>query len=327
MKLTKKIGASVLALVLTLPGITTYAATKEDKSIKLTNKNGIEITNKDFKRLESLGFTSDDINGMDMEEYNLNKGLSGDIVSSSTKYYEVTENFNGSSTSVELDKTTYDKKVIEKKKEIQAKQDALQQSGDVATLNPDSSSTSYKTMTTEIISLGSRKFRLKNSVTWSTLPSTRSYDVIGEAWNPSQYVGNKGTEYAKQNWTSYSYDTSSTTSQSSTYGAGHDYWEYSNAGYGTKMNLPDNNVIYNRDGSVSGSYVKSLSSYSYNTVEEVNPGTQSRIDAYGRYAHANTTVDVKFGFSVTLTGVGISISLVSTSSFDYQYNTQATLYY
>lgn len=302
----------------------THASTKTEDKIKLINTYGIEITNKDFKRLESLGFSSNDISEMDLQEYNLNKGLKGSEVSSNSKYYEVTLNLDGTSDTVELNKTDYNAKVDKKKKEIAAKKVALQSSGVTTFANPDTGSTSYKTMTTDIISLGSKKYRVKNSVTWSTMPSTRSYDVIGVAWNNSQFAGNKGTEYAKQNWTQYSYDTGSNSSQSATYSAGHSYWEYAPTGYGTKMNLPDDNITYNRDGSVSGTEVKSLSSYSYNTVEDL--GSSTRIDAYGIYAHANTTVDVKFGFSVTLTGVGISVTNVSTSSFDYQNNTQATLY-
>jgi hypothetical protein len=298
------------------------AATNNDDNIKFTNKNGIEITNKDFKRLEDLCFTEEDIYNMNLEEYNLNKGLNGVEVSSSSKYYEVTENNDGTSTSVELDKKDYNVKVAKKKKEQEQKQKNLSV---VPTLNPDSTSTSYKTMTTQVISMGSRLYRMKNSVTWSTMPSTRSYDVNGVAWNSSQFVGNKGTEYATQNWTEYSYDTGSTTSKSATYGPGNSYWSYAPAGYGTKMNLPNDNWSVTRIGDITGTEVRSLSSYAYCTVQELNYNTQSRIDAYGRYAHANTTVDVKFGFSISLSGVGISVSLVPSSSFDYQYNTQATM--
>ncbi|MFP3442825.1 hypothetical protein R0K18_34325, partial [Pantoea sp. SIMBA_133] len=74
--------------------------------------------------------------------------------------------------------------------------------GQISTLtHSDKTYTSYKTMTTTIITLSNRNWRLKTHVYWDRIPKTRSYDVIGTGINHNEFVGNRGTEYGKQFWT------------------------------------------------------------------------------------------------------------------------------
>lgn len=67
----------------------TYASTGSDT--KFVNSNDIAITNDDYKRLTSLGFSYDQILSMTDVEYNLNKGISGSTISTSTEYIKVIE--------------------------------------------------------------------------------------------------------------------------------------------------------------------------------------------------------------------------------------------
>ncbi|MGC4379411.1 hypothetical protein WD019_21260 [Fictibacillus sp. Mic-4] len=324
-KLLKFVALSSL-LGFTLLFSSSFAHAESNGNEKYVNNNGVEITQQDFKRLQNLGFSEDEIQQMDADEFNNNKDLTGVEISSDTKYYEVSEksesqNFSKQKVTnvVELSKAEYYKRVKEKKKQ----QD---NPGTVAYANPDTGSTSYKTMTTQIISLGSREYRIKNSVQWDVLPKTRSYDVIGAAVNSSQFAPNKGTEYAKQYWSKVDYTNHTSYSDSATYSSSSDHWEYSSSGYGLKMNLPNDNWSITGGGTLIGTKVTDIHMYAYYTVEELKYGTQDRIDAYGRYAHAEENISFSFGASMTLGGIGISFSGVSSESFSVQRNTQATLY-
>ncbi|WP_096272557.1 hypothetical protein [Paucisalibacillus globulus] len=62
-----------------------------EESIKLTNSNGIQINEVEYERLINLGFTAKEIKSMEVEEFELNKDLDGQVASESTKYYEFTE--------------------------------------------------------------------------------------------------------------------------------------------------------------------------------------------------------------------------------------------
>jgi hypothetical protein len=184
--------------------------------------------------------------------------------------------------------------------------------------------TAYKRMTTSIIDLGGRKYRIKNSVIWDKMPSTRSVDVIGAAFNASQFAPDKGTQYGKQSWKVLKRETSQTVYGSAKYNNTSNNWQPSAEGYGVKMNLKDNTGMCTWQACY-GDEVQSLSQYAYYTASELHYNEEQRIDAYGRYAHAKKTVTPTFGFSITLTGVGVSVTGVTRDSFEYQYNTHAYL--
>lgn len=327
----KRVLFSLLFLCAIMPVSLANAQTGED--VKLVTNNGVSITESDYERLIGLGFTGNEIENMDQEEYDLNEGMTGEVVSADTKYYKVfepaeteqnkTKSFTSTSTStttteqdepVELTKEQYYKELNNIKDE-QTSADRIEiQASDTGT-------TSYKTMTTSIVSLGSREYRVKNSVKWDKIPKTRSHDVIGAAINSAVFRPQNTGNYGRQNWTLYNSYYGKYKYDGATYTATSDKWSKKDNGYGVKMNLKNNEVGSDFRFSYN---VVSLSMYAYYEVNELVYGSQTYLDAYGRYAHAQQSLSGSFGFSMGLGGPGISFSGVSSSYFSIQENTQAT---
>lgn len=342
-KLFKNFAVAALCLVIgVIFAVPSYASTTDP--VKFTNDNGIKITDADYDRLIGLGFSDNDIEQIDQQEYDLNKGLHGTEISSNTRYYKVIEKsdlmpttYSNTLSTIKPTSTAVSDYVIElSQDEYQKEVTAAKQQSDSSDTgkfspmnNPDSNSTSYKKMTTQIISLGSREYRIRNSVTWNVLPKTRSYDVIGTAINSSQFRPMPGTQYGKQYWTLKDVYSGDYSNVSSTYSSSSSYWSKTAAGYGTKMNLKNDNVVYTGFGGgarETGTRVTDLSMYAYYSVDELHYNNENVIDAYGRYAHAQKNLSVHFGFGISLSGIGITFSSVSSTSFSVQHNTQAVLH-
>lgn len=134
---------------------------------------------------------------MSNEEYEINKDLKGEVISTNTNYIKIIEPrvtiaysiSNNEPIIIELDEETY-------YDEINKLNDNLN-----SRASSDFLTTSYKKMTTTITKLSSKESRLKNSVVWSKLPSQTYVDVIGIGINSSFWAPNPGTQYGQQNWT------------------------------------------------------------------------------------------------------------------------------
>lgn len=87
MKIKKGFLATSLALALSFP----LQFTVHAEAATFTNDNGLEIKDTDYQRLISLGFTDDEIQQMDQEEFDFNAGLSGERISTETQYIKTTE--------------------------------------------------------------------------------------------------------------------------------------------------------------------------------------------------------------------------------------------
>lgn len=320
----KRVLFSILFLCAIMPVSLANAQTGED--VKLVTNNGVSITESDYERLIGLGFTGNEIENMDQEEYDLNEGITGEVVSADTKYYKVFEpaeteqNEPKSFTTtteqdepVELTKEQYYKELNNIKDE--------QNSADRIEIQAvDTGTTSYKTMTTSIVALGSREYRVKNSVKWDKIPKTRSYDVIGAAINSAVFRPQSSGYYGRQNWTLYNSYYGKYQYDGATYTTSSDTWRKGPSGYGVKMNLKNN--VTGSDFRFSYNVV-SLSMYAYYEANEINYGSQTYLDAYGRYAHAQQNLSGSFGFSIGFGGPAISFSGVSSSNFSIQENTHA----
>lgn len=331
------------AVLLSYTGLnSTKVFAEEGNNTKFINNNNIVINNNDYQRLTSLGFSYNEILNMDSEEYSLNENLSGEIQSTDKKYFKVIEKVvkdqdiqsstlkslksesEEPTTEVvatqEMTKEDFDKEVAAAKQ----KMDTPPQNSTFAT---DSHSTSYKVETTSVVKLsGSSNYRVKNDIEWVIMPKNRDYDVIGVALK-SQWSGNKGSEYGKQTWGLYDFDTKKTTTGSSTYSTSKDasYWDIAGDGFGVKMNLKNDDKVVVPGVGYVGYEVRSLNLYMYYTVGKAvtNP---ARIDVYGRYAHATTTIKPSFGFSLsTALSAGFSFSLVKVEDFDISNHTVATI--
>ncbi|WP_242461755.1 hypothetical protein [Bacillus thuringiensis] len=68
----------------------------------------------------------------------------------------------------------------------------------MARLSSDSNTTSYKKVTTNIVSLKAKqKYRVKTSIEWSVMPSNRKIDVIGTGVNSSFWAPSPGSQYGQ----------------------------------------------------------------------------------------------------------------------------------
>ncbi|KKB35990.1 hypothetical protein [Bacillus thermotolerans] len=281
----------------------------------VNNVNGIEISDETFNNLLSLGFTKDEIENMSEEVYNLNKNLKGEIVASQTQYLKIIENpdtikspflYNDLQTDpiiVELDEATYNKEVAQEKKRAEENQISPM---DITV----ESSTSYKTMRTVIARLGTQNYRLKQSITWSKMPSNRYVDVTGIGINPSFWGPTPDSQYGEQKWTTYSH-MSGTQSHSAIYNTSSTKWSKGIGGYALRIDLPNDSF----GGGADAKTVRSLTSYMYYAVRPA--AVNNRLDAFGHYAHQekNSTISP----SISLSGLAFSVS--PTTSFSYHPNT------
>lgn len=298
-----------------------------EQSKTIVNENGIEINGEQYNRLIDLGFSDREIQMMEQDEFNINKDLEGQVVSETTKYYEVKEMSSEGESSlqfynykentnlnegVELSKDEYEKRL----KNIQEKENA-----GIRTLSStDTGYTAYKTMTTKIIKLRGGTYRVRNDVKWDRIPKTRSYDVIGVAINPNFFkpVNTQGTYYGKQMWEITQTNFGFAYYGSAIYNHTSNKWSKGGEGYGVKMNLKNNLN--------SAEIVTGLSMYMYYEVDKATYNIRpTSLDAYGRYAHAEKNVSLSYSFGITWGAPSISFSGVSSTSFSIQKNTHASL--
>lgn len=122
-----------------------------------TNYYGIAMTTEEYTTLLNLGFSDDEIYYMDKETFDDNKELDATLLAQSTKYYKVISPTYGASYTVELSEEEYNNdSKISLLSELR---------------------TSYYTENSSISANGS-KYRYKNVVVWTTIPDTKSYDII-----------------------------------------------------------------------------------------------------------------------------------------------------
>ena len=176
------------------------------------------------------------------------------ILSENTKYYKTetySEGINkNKSITYEITKEEYDSVNVE----------------EMLRSNPTTVNTTYKSMTSSISANGNY-YRYKNVLNWKTMPSTRSYDIIGIGFLQSVKV-HSNTTYFEQYYC---------------YTGGSCYYSYSNtpqifvSGAGTSFKLPSGNL-------------NTLRQTFYFDVEKNTNNTIYSQYAYGDYSHATSTV-------------------------------------
>jgi hypothetical protein len=89
------------------------------------------------------------------------------------------------------------------------------------------------------------------------------------------------------------------------------------------MNLKNDNNYWAAQA-LHGTVVTALSMYAYYNVEKEDSSVH-RIDAYGKYLHAEDTVSPNVSFSYSAGGVSVDISAASSSNYGDPQTAQATL--
>ena len=133
-----------------------------------TNYYGISMTDAEIARLLNMGFNRDEIYYMTEDIFEANKDLDGTVVAETKKYYKIVTTAYGLNYTVEVTPEEY-----------YNHEDDLR--GYV--------STGWLDETSSIIANGS-KYRFKNYVVWTSIPSNKSYDVIGIGFNGNIHIDN-----------------------------------------------------------------------------------------------------------------------------------------
>lgn len=153
------------------------------------NANNIKITQGEYNNLQQLGFTKDEINSMNLQEFINNKDINATLISEEDQYYKTTKKIkNGNKISTfELITKSQIPNEIKDNRYINTEYDGIVE-------------TEYKHLHTSIIKIDEHQYRYKITLNWLKIPKVRSYDIIGIGIQPA-YVKINSSIYAKQNYT------------------------------------------------------------------------------------------------------------------------------
>lgn len=254
--------------------LTFYVGISSPKALShdFTNYYGITITRDEYATLLNLGFSNDEIYYMTEDIFNENKDLSATLLSRNQKYYKTVYPTYGNSYTVEVTEDEY--------------------------YNHDNTSiqglieTNYKTIVSTISSVNSTTSRFKVTESWSNIPSTKSYDVIGIGFDGNIHINNVITFNYTYYVSSGAYYTEST----------YFYKLYSETGGSTTFKLPN-------------SFVGLSSMMYYNVVKDTGANVSS-LYMCGDYAHATTSVTGNQAASHGIGIGGIDFSSSVVNKFD-----------
>ncbi|MFC0561574.1 hypothetical protein [Halalkalibacter alkalisediminis] len=165
-----------------------------------------------------------------------------------------------------------------------------------STTDEHRTSTSYKRMATIMYRINRDRYRVSNKVDWTKMPIHRKHDIIAIALNKNTSPL-KGTEWAKQTWTS----SSGTNPGSATYTTNSSKWERNASGYGLYFKLKQG---FTDTGNTPVGRITMYMEY------EAGPNVSNvtLVDGYGHYYHLEHPVNITPSFTIGAGGVGVSIS-------------------
>ncbi len=321
MKITKCISL-FLALAFLFPNVSVNALEGNDYYI---NSNGIIMSETQFLNLKSLGYSNEQISTMKQDEFDLNDNISGEIVSTETKYVKTTYVYKTKNTSL-LNFRTFDYYISNvnnlsddsnlqlisvntesiTEDEYNMIDDNTQTTITTNDVNPSIISTEYKKLTTQIIKLSNGRYRFRNDLTWKKMPSNRSYDLSAIALNNAIAEPVSGSQYARLDYKTKDSCTLETTAYEVSF-VDMNSWKRSTTGYGVSMNLPVNTTkTYTWNELLGTSYpcgkdmggfappstgrvsanIDVIDLSSYMFYDVVKIGATNPLSAYGSYQHS-----------------------------------------
>lgn len=239
---------------------------KAQEKKNFINESGVKIEELKYQNLLNLGFTEDQIQFMSQEEYDRNKDLIGEIVSEKIVYLK---NDNGQ-----------DREISEEE---------YNQLDSILLLGMQAGyiETGAKKMTTTIVSTNGR-YRYKVDLDWKSMPSVRSYDIIGIGIDSN--VKLFLDPYFKQNFCYSLTECSSSTVHS---------YKNTSTGGSAAFKLPSSKVV-------------KLASYLYFDVVKNTSATITSQNAYGDYAHATKSISEANSRNYNITKSGITFNGISS---------------
>ncbi|NDI34196.1 hypothetical protein EPK97_05415 [Chengkuizengella sediminis] len=254
-------------------------------------KDVSKLSGKEIKRLQGLGFTLEDIDQMNIEEYKLQEGLYGEVIGKQKKWFEVDAKNN---------KVKEVSEKIAKDNIKKWKEEKELQNIEFSTLNDtisDSEQTSWMSVTTYVTkyvdSSGdyTGQYRFKHDFEWLTTPYFALRDVVGISYSDA-FTYNQNSEFFKYTYDRYSVfgnyqDTKNVTSNSAT--------QKSTAGIAFEYDLFATDSIYQ---------VRNNRGYMYfNTTLANNNFTTGNV--FGHYAHTEVGIG-SLGISLATGQMNIS---------------------
>ena len=148
---------------------------KAANEVYYVNRYNIEMTEREYNNLLTLGFTDKYIDGMKEEEFIANKDLEATPISSSKKYFMTTTAMRNGI------KVTTTREIAEEEamREVELQSQRVPYRGPAGNYYDGVLSNSVFTMTVNITAIGSIYMRFMNNYEWLTMPTDRNYDVIG----------------------------------------------------------------------------------------------------------------------------------------------------
>ena len=233
-----------------------------------TNYNGIEMTRDEYLTLVNLGFTEDEIYYMEEGIFEENKDLDATLLLYDQKYYKTVYPTYGNSYTVEVTENEYynhDNNIL-----------------GTVTAN-------YRTIVSTISANGSY-YRYKGTMSWNSVPSNKSYDVIGVGFSGRVHIYNGSTFY-------YSYTTSSGASTTS-----YSYFDklHTSTGGTATYKLPS-------------SFIGESATMYFNVAKDSDAGTITKLNMCADYVHSTSSVTgaQAASHSIDIGGIHMSGSVAS----------------
>lgn len=235
------------------------------------NYNGIHITPDEYNTLLNLGFTENQIYHMDEKTYKDNKDLDAKLISQTERYYKTITPAYGLGYDVEVTEEEYNNSDSNKNTQTRGYVD-----------------TTYKTITSSISQNGN-KYRYNVSTLWKSMPSNRSYDIIGIGFSNPVYISSSVYFY-------YTYANAS--------------WQYTTSTqYFNKKSVSTGGAAVYK---IPSGTIKSLSASLYYDVSKNTGNTITSLSICGDYAHAtgNVSVGNVADYGISINGISIGASLL-----------------
>lgn len=233
-----------------------------------TNYYGVTMTQDQYLTLLNLGFNENEIYYMPETIFNENKDLEATLLAQNQKYYKTVYPTYGNSYTVEVTEDEF----------YNHPNNTLGQTV-----------TSYETVNSSISANGNY-YRYKVTQSWTDIPSTKSYDVIGIGFNGNISI-NGGTTF-------YNLYTNSSNNTTTSYT------------YYNKLNSSTGGTTTYK---LASNFVGSSAIYYFNVAKDSGASTITSLYMCGDYAHALSSVtgNQAGSHSIDISGIHFSNSVVN----------------
>lgn len=263
-------------------------AVKASNEVYYTNKENVEMTEREYNNLLGLGFSEKYISKMTQEEFLENKDLEGTVISESTKYIKITTAMRNGIKLTTRHEITQEEALAEVELQSQnpyrGPAPGSYYDGIVAT--------DVIAVTAKIVGINNTYMRFMNLTDWLIPPSDRYYDIIAIGIESDKVQLGSFAAF-REDWTTSDgiegYDITC-------------YPKYENTGGSVIFELP------------SGSLSSLEATLYFNIAKQANVGTITSLYAGAIYAHGTSTVNPSTLLS------NYTVNIAAGIEIDYPYN-------